>query len=195
MLAIPQYALSWPDLLVSDICCMCLLLENIPHVCDANVSLFVKFVWYLMYVIFIWSISSTDSTLQFNLSMDRCVHEPLSFTVSRCHWMALRAHGCNIEPHVFLRVMLEIICSCFFYTNLSVAFLIYSVVRSLFACLVWCFVCIWFVIQSIEHHPLAVSFLPHAFLFLQPQQVSMQKRTTVTTCWTDKIIRGIVIDM
>ena len=33
MLAVPQYALSWPDLLVSD---MCLLLENIPHVSEPN---------------------------------------------------------------------------------------------------------------------------------------------------------------
>ncbi len=83
------------------------------------------------------------------------------------------AHGCNGEPHVFLRVMLEIICSCYFYTNLSVAFLVNSVVRSLVACLVCCFVCIWFVIKSIGHHPLVVLSLPHA-LFLQPQLVSMQ---------------------
>jgi hypothetical protein len=31
----------------------------------------------------------------------------------------------------------------------------------------------WFIIQSIEHHPLVISSLSHA-LFLQPQQVSMQ---------------------
>jgi hypothetical protein len=34
MLIFLQYALSWPDLLVSDICFVCLFLENIPHVCE-----------------------------------------------------------------------------------------------------------------------------------------------------------------
>ena len=75
---------------------------------------------------------------------------------------ALRAHGCNGEPHVFLRVMLEITCSYYFYTNLYVELLVNSVVRSFLACLVCCFVWIWIVIQSIGHHLLVVLSLPHA---------------------------------
>jgi hypothetical protein len=64
MLAVIQYALSWPDLLVSDIYFIRLLLENIPHVCepcrDTNVSLlfffgvcliFDVFYFYLFYFI------------------------------------------------------------------------------------------------------------------------------------------------
>ena len=90
--------------------------------------------------------------------------------------------------HMCLRVMLEITCSCYFYSNLSVAFLVYSVVRSLLACLVCCFVCIWFVIQSTEHHPFVISSLPHALL-LQPQQVSMH------ICCTTKIILCFAIDI
>ena len=96
---------------------------------------------------------------------------------------ALRAHGCNGEPHMYLLVILEITWSCHFNTNLSVAFLVYSVVRALLACLVCCFA-----IQSIEHHPLVVLSLPHA-LFLQPQQVS--KQFSLTT----NIIFCIVIDL
>jgi hypothetical protein len=141
---------------------------------DTNVSL-LFFLWWLFdtWCIFMCSISTTGSTFQFNLWMNRCLHEPSSFTMSRFHWNAYARIDAMVSHMCFsARVILEIICPCYFYTNLSVAFLVYSVVRSLLACLVCCFVCIWFVIQSIEHHPLVISSLPHA-LFLQPQQVSM----------------------
>ena len=89
MLIVLQYALSWPDLLVSDICFVCLFLENIPHVCepyrDTTLSLLFM-LWFLFdnWCIFTCSISSTDSMFQFNLWMNRCVHKPSSFTMSRC---------------------------------------------------------------------------------------------------------------
>jgi hypothetical protein len=89
---------------------------------------------------------------------------------------------------VFVSVLLDITCACYFYANLSVAFLVYSVVRSLLACLVCCFVFMWVVGQSIEHHPLVVLSLSHA-LFLQSQQVIME------ICSTTKIILLIVIDL
>ena len=48
------------------------------------------------------------------------------------------------DSMVFLCVLLEITCYCYFYNDLSAALFLYSVVRSLLACLVWCFACIWF---------------------------------------------------
>jgi hypothetical protein len=82
---------------------------------------------------------NTDSNYGYDTAVSGFRHISLPLDALCAH------HGCNGEPHVFLRVMLEITCSCYFYTNLSVAFLVYFVVRSLLACLVCCCVRIWFV--------------------------------------------------